>query len=301
MDSNSVAVFSTVYPEGTQFLPDWYNSILAQTDSNFDVWIGCDRICVSDAEKAMGGILPATWIFKEEDESAIHLRERMVREIVKDYSMVVFVDSDDILMPTRVEAAKEALQSNDFYGCSMKLIDEGGISLDRNFHPPEKYDVSELIVRNNIFGLSNTAYRTDVLKKCLPFPDNCILLDWFIATKALNHSASPYFDKEVRMLYRQHLINTARVLPPFSREQILLSTKRVLDHYSCVLGFIPNLSLQFKEKIILAQAEVAEFNISVLESEELLQLYVNKLNDLATDHIWWSCVANPQLEDLWKK
>lgn len=301
MDSHLVAVFSTVYPEGTQFLPDWYHSILGQTDSSFDLWIGCDRISVSDAEKAMGGIFPATWILKEENESAIHLRERMMQEIVKDYSMVIFVDSDDILMPKRVEAAKKALQSYEFYGSSMTLIDECGANLNRNFHPPENYDVSELMVRTNIYGLSNTAYRTDVLEKCLPFPENCILLDWFIATKALNNSAVPYFDKQVRMLYRQHSLNTARVLPPFSHEQILLSTKRVLDHYTCVLAHIPNLSLKFKEKIILAQAEVAEFNISILESEELLQLYMNKLNDLATDHIWWSCVANPQLEDLWKK
>lgn len=300
MDSNSVAVFSTVYPEGARYFSDWYQSILAQTDSNFDVWIGCDRISVSDAEKAMGGTLPATWILKEENESAIHLRERMVREIVKDYSMVIFVDSDDILMPKRVEAAKEALRSYDFYGCSMKLIDEGGVSLDRHFHPPKNYDVYELIVRNNIFGLSNTAYRTDVLEKCLPFPDNCILLDWFIATKALNSSASPFFDKEVRMFYRQHSLNTARVLPPFSTEHIILSTKRVLDHYICVLGDIPHLSLKLKEKIILAQTEVVEFNMRILESEELLQLYVNNLNELATDNVWWSCVANPQLEDLWK-
>lgn len=300
MDSNSVALFSTLYPEGTQFLPDWYHSLLAQTDSSFDIWIGCDRISVSDAEKAMGETLPATWVIKEENESAIHLRERMVREIVKDYSMVIFVDSDDILMATRVEAAREALQSYDMYGCSMTLIDEGGVSLDRQFHPPENYDVSELMVRNNIFGLSNTAYRTDVLEKCLPFPDNCILLDWFIATKALNSSANPYFDKEVRMLYRQHSLNTARVLPPFSREQILLSIKRVLDHYRCVLTYIPELSAKFKKKIILAQAQVTEFNMRILESEELLQLYVNELNDLAIDHIWWSCVANPQLEELWK-
>ncbi len=297
---NDVAVFSTVYPEGNQFLPDWYHSILAQTDSSFDIWIGCDRISVSDAEKAMGGTFPATWILKEENESAIHLRERMVREIVKDYSMIIFVDSDDILMPTRVEAAKEALQSYDFYGCSMTLIDEWGVSLDRHFRLPENYDVSELMVRKNLFGLTNTAYLTDVLEKCLPFPDNCILLDWLIATKALNNSGRSYFDEQVRMLYRQHSLNTARVLPPFSREQILLSTKRVLDHYSCVLAYIPNLSLKFKEKIILAQAEVAEFNIRILESEELLQLYVNELNELSIDHIWWSCVANPQLEGLWR-
>ncbi|MCQ1539547.1 hypothetical protein FTO68_11220 [Methanocalculus taiwanensis] len=300
MNSNLVAVFSTVYPEGTQYLSDWYKSILAQTDGNFDIWIGCDRISVSDAVKGMGGTLTATWILKEENESAIHLRERMVREIVKDYSMVIFVDSDDILMPTRVEAAKEALQSNDFYGCSMTLIDECGANLNRHFHPPEYYDVFDLMVRTNIYGLSNTAYRTDVLEKCLPFPENCILLDWFIATKALNNSAVPYFDEQVRMLYRQHSLNTARVLPPFSCEQILLSTKRVLDHYSCVLAYIPNLSLKFKEKIILAQAEVEEFNIRILESEELLQLYVNELNELSIDHIWWSCLANPQLEEIWR-
>lgn len=297
---NDVAVFSTVYPEGARYLSDWFQSILAQTDSNFDLWIGCDRISVSDAEKAMGGTLPAIWVLKEQDESVIHLRERMVREIIKNYTMVIFIDSDDILMPTRVEAAKVALQSYDFYGCSMALIDECGMFLNRHFHPPENYHIFDLIVRNNVFGLTNSAYRIEILEKSLPFPDKCILLDWYIAIKSLSNSGRFYYDKRVRMLYRQHSLNTARVLPPFSPEQIHLSTKRVLDHYACVLMYIPELSIKYKEKIIYAQNEVTNFYSFILESEDYLHFYVQKLNELPTDHIWWSCVANPQLEELWK-
>ncbi|WP_197018529.1 glycosyltransferase family A protein, partial [Methanoculleus sp. MH98A] len=189
MRVNSLALFTTVYPEGVNYLKDWFSSVNYQDTSDFDIWIGCDRLSVEEAQKAMGGRIKATWVIRSGNESPIQFRERAIREMIEQYSEVVFVDSDDILEPSRVSAAQAALQHCDGYGCSMSIISEDGRDLAIEFNRPQKKSFQDILLRNNIFGLSNTAYRSEILRKCVPFPKNCVLLDWFIATRAMNNKA----------------------------------------------------------------------------------------------------------------
>ncbi|WP_231476870.1 hypothetical protein, partial [Methanoculleus sp. MH98A] len=200
-----------------------------------------------------------------------------------------------------VSAAQAALQHCDGYGCSMSIISEDGRDLAIEFNRPQKKSFQDILLRNNIFGLSNTAYRSEILRKCVPFPKNCVLLDWFIATRAMNNKANMLFDDVARMKYRQHSANTARVLPPFSAEQILYATRLVLQHYDMILGCIPELSPFFRMQIPLFQNEVLEFYNCMIQCPGLLDKYIERLNKLPAKHIWWSCVAHPDLEELWRQ
>lgn len=301
MTDNKSVLFTTVYPEGIKYLNDWSSSVTHQDTSDFDIWIGCDRLSPEEAQRAVGCHVEATWIIRNEDESPIQFRERAIRRMMDHYSEIVFVDSDDILEPSRVSAAQDALQHYDGYGCSMNIIDEDGRDLAIEFMRPRNIDLADILLKNNIFGLSNTAYRSETLKKCLSFPKMCVLLDWFIATRAMSNGADLFFDDIARMKYRQHSANTARVLPPFSAQQILYSTKLVLQHYELVLRYIPELSLFFKEYIPLFQDKVLLFNSCMIQSPETLDEYIKRLNKLPAKHIWWSCVAHPDLEELWRQ
>lgn len=300
MTRNKIALFTTVYPEGEKYLVDWYNSVKLQDDLDFDIWIGCDRLSIDDAIKSMKNI-KATWITKRDDESVIKLRERAIRLMVPKYFGIVFVDSDDILEDSRVSTARNLLDKYDVYGCAMRIIDESGKDMGINFTRPKDVDIRTLLFNNNIFGLSNTAYRTSVLAKCLPFPKDCELLDWFLVTRALIQGANIYFDDTIRMKYRQHNANIARVIPPFSKEQILMSTKKVLHHYDLILSRIPELQNKDKSKINSLKNYIEDFYNSIILSPEKLNLYVIKMNTMPTSHIWWSCVAHPALEEtVWK-
>lgn len=300
MTKNKSALFTTMYPEGVKYLNDWYLSVDQQDTLDFDIWIGCDRLSPVEAQKAMGERVEAIWILRNEDESPTQFRERAIRRMVNQYSEVIFVDSDDILETSRVSAAQDALQHYDGYGCSMNIIDEEGHDLAIEFMRPQNIDFAGILLKNNIFGFSNTAYRSETLNRCLPFPKSCILLDWFIATRAISNNADLFFDDIARMKYRQHSANTARVLPPFSAQQILYSTKLVLQHYDLVLRYIPELSPFFKKQIPLFQDRVLLFNNSMVQSVEMLNEYIERLNKLPAKHIWWSCVAHPDLEEIWK-
>ncbi|KQC08831.1 MAG: hypothetical protein APR54_04150 [Candidatus Cloacimonas sp. SDB] len=301
MSKNNTALFTTVYPEGTIYLRDWYLSVVSQNTENFDIWVGCDRISPDFAQDAMGSHLNATWIIRRDDESPAQFRERTVRQMIDEYSYIIFVDSDDILNPTRVLSAQKALAHHDVYGCAMQIIDESGMNTPIIFSAPVSVSFQELLLTNNIFGLSNTAYCSDILKKCLPFPKDVILLDWFIATRAMINDADLYFDKEINMKYRQHSLNTARVVPPFTKEQIIKATELVIQHYELLLTNIPEIGSIIKRNIIRERENVKLFYDCIRQSEEIFSEYIQKLNEMPSEHIWWSCVAHKELEQLWKK
>ena len=300
MKKDKIAIFTTVYPNGLTFLYDFFDSLASQTDNNFDLWIGLDRIKEEDLTAYELDRFRVTFVERIENESNISLRRRMIEQIIENYQSVIFVDSDDILAPTRVSVSRSLLKHYDLYGCAMKIIDEDGADMNISFGMPPGTDFSSLIPQFNIFGLSNTSYTTSMLRKCLPFPDDCTLLDWFLSTRAWLQGARIYFDPSELMLYRQWSLNTARVVPPFTQEQILISTERVLHHYHGILNNIPELS--DSERIIFEnkQANIKLFFCTIKQSPKIFEEYLRRLNHLPSNHIWWVCVAHPELEEIWK-
>ena len=83
------------------------------------------------------------------------------------------------------------------------------------FGLPPRAEPEMCFPRNNVFGLSNSAFRSDLLRRCLPIPADAVLVDWFLATRAWLMGARMAFDPEVEMDYRQYGGNMARVGPPF--------------------------------------------------------------------------------------
>ena len=153
----------------------------------------------------------------------------------RDADAVVFVDSDDILDPSRVAAAREALATADVVGCALRLADETGAELGAIFGPAGGALVAADLPRTNVFGLSNSAYRVATLRSCLPIPDACALVDWLLATRAWAFGARLAFDSTPRMVYRQGAASATRVSPPFDARHVLAATDLVLGHYRVAL------------------------------------------------------------------
>jgi hypothetical protein len=301
MQIDRIVIFTTVYPNGLSFLHDFFDSLALQTDTDFDLWIGLDRIDIEDLKDYRLDRFRVTFVKRTDDESNISLRRRMLERIIDQYQAVIFVDSDDILAPARVSVSRARLKDYDVYGCAMKIINEDGADMHISFGIPPGTDIPALMPKFNIFGLSNTSYSTAMLRKCLPFPDDCVLLDWFLATRSWFNGARMYFDPEELMRYRQWSLNTARVVPPFTREQVLLSTERVSHHYHCVLNDIPEIPDAKRALFEKLEADIQLFYRSITGSPELFQEYMRVLNQLPPSHIWWVCVAHPGLEDIWRR
>jgi hypothetical protein len=298
--SERIAVYTTWYPGIERFLEPWHASLRAQTDQAFDLWIGADGV---DAPRLLAA-LPAddrpVHFYARPGATPAQVREGAIRQILDAYPSVVFVDSDDWLEASRVAAAREGLRRHDVVGCALRIVDEDGRDAGVRFAPPPDAPWEQLLPRYNVFGLSNSAYRTEVLRRCLPVPNDCILFDWLLVTRAWALGASLDFDATVRMAYRQYPGNVARVLPPFGTDEVLAASARVLDYYGSILsdeGW--RLPTAPRQSLEAARDYASDFLAAVRGSRPRLDAYVAALNRLPPRFMWWWLVANPELENTW--
>lgn len=296
-----IAVYTTIYPGVEAYLPDWYRSVREQSDQDFHLWIGLDGIEAGAVEAAIGTHLDAVWVASEPGNTPALIRQRSLIQIVEDFDAVILVDSDDILHPTRVAAARAALQTSELAACALRLIDRYSQDLGTILTLPERATPNNILPRNNVFGFSNSAYRSELLRRCLPIPAGVSLVDWFLATKAWLMGASLAFDPVVRMDYRQHGANMAPIRFPFDANQVIRDTKKVQEHY-CLLQASPmeNVLPDRWAYVREAAADVQRFSEQVASHPKNLEDYVRNLNSLEPEVVWWWGVAQPALQWMWK-
>lgn len=299
MRPDRLALYTTVYPGVEHFLPEWYASVQAQTDRDFDVWIGLDSLTPSTVRGILGSDAGIHWVPAPAGATPARVRGMAIEAVMARYDAVLFVDSDDVLLPTRVAAARTMLGAADVAGCALELMDATGAALAARLGVSSSGEAVSLLPRSNVFGLSNTVYRSDVLRSCLPLPDDCLLVDWFLATRAWTSGAALAFDPVPRMRYRQHDANIARVLPPFTPAQIAVATARVMDHYRFILDHDrPSLN-GHRVELDHAREQVHAFAAAMQRDPCLMETYTNRLNALPSGTAWWWQVAHPALEALW--
>lgn len=297
---NSLALYTTIYPGVEQYLQAWSSSVCQQTDRDFDLWVSIDSMEVDEVPGLFPGRLQPHHIIPSRGKSPTEIRIQAIEEMVNRYSAVVFVDADDLLHPSRVEAARHFLGKADVAGCALEIVDENGRKIGATFGPQIGEDPAPLLPSYNVFGLSNTAYRADVLRGCLPLSSETEMIDWQLATLAFIRGATLAFDFTPRMYYRQHAGNLANVLPPFTAHQVSLAATRVLAHYRCLLNGAHNFPSAHRNTWIAAGNRAEAFNETITHSRERLDRYVHALNRLRPRYVWWWCVAHPQLEDIWR-
>lgn len=294
----NTALYTTVHPASAPYLGDFFRSVQRQTDRAFDLWIGTDGLEPETIAAHLESLPETQFVVAERGDTPASLRQRAWRGIVTCYDSVIFVDSDDVLYPTRVAAAKEALQTCDVYGCALNLITQEGAGTGLQLQVSPASDWSEIIPSHNVFGLSNTAYRSEVLAALLPVPPEVALVDWFLVTQAYLAGARLQFDPVARMDYRQYSDNTARVLPPFTPRQIVQATDHVLKHYSLVLSHLPTNIMADPEPLRARFREVQKFAEAL--RGDALEPYTQTLNSRAQPvYLWWECVAHKELSYLW--
>lgn len=297
---NRTTLYTTIYPAVIPFLKSWYESVINQSDTDFDLCIALDSLTPENVYNAVQKEFKANWYMAAIGQSPSTIRINALRRISENYDIIVLVDSDDLLLPCRVERSKKFLEAHDLSGCALELIDEEEKPL--NISAGRKFDYSNdtlhsFLLYRNIFGFSNTAYRSSLLRQLLNNGLNSPLLDWNFATRSASMGARISFDRVPGMLYRQHGKNIARILPPFDRDIVFLSTLLVLEHLRGVLGLLPKDLLEIYEK---RHNDVVFFHGRISAAPEVCNAYIEAVNTLSEERYWWSFVANPALEEIWK-
>jgi hypothetical protein len=297
---STLAVYTAVYPAAAAFLGDWYASVRAQDDRDFDLWISLDGLSEAAVVAQLGHRPAATFVVAEPGATPAEVRQQALARIAGEYDAAVLVDSDDLLHPDRVAAARASLDDADVAACGLRLVDEHGQPLGLSLAAPDDDQAGSTLPRTNAFGLSNTAYRCDVLRACLPIPAEAALVDWYLVTMAWLQDARLTFDPTARMDYRQHGANTARIRPPFTAERVRTDTALVRDHFRLVQGALPAGALPDRAaQVREAAADVEAFDERVVADPARLSNYVRALNAAPPPLLWWASVAHPPLRSWW--
>jgi hypothetical protein len=295
-----LALYTTIHPGTRPFLEAWHRSFQSQTDTDVSLWIGIDEMTVREACSIMGVRSDwAHWIRAHKDDSPAQVRERAWRSLIPHADAVVLTDADDLLLPNRVSQARRALEEHDVSGCALRLVDSEGNDLGMTM-PPEQYaHPTSALPSHNIYGLSNAAYRTELLEECLPLPDDVVMIDWFLATQAWLRGASLSFSRTAQMKYRRHEENTLPLLPPFELEGIRRATTVVQNHFRLVLKTLPPEAPDDRQSALKQAARrVQAFARCAFNDVRWLRRYTDRLNQLNPSPLWWSCVAHPNLAPL---
>lgn len=295
-----LAVYTTLYPAMLPWLGEWHDSLLRQTDRDFALWIGLDGLRPEDVEQKLCLTQPICWVQADPGDTPAELRNRALSFLMAFCDGVVLVDSDDRLLPDRIEAARRSLAHCELTGCALRLIDGDGHSLGREFSAAG-LDPEEILPRWNAFGFSNSAIQVSLLAHCLPVPPETILMDWMVATRAWLSGAALAFDPVPRMEYRQYGSNTARLPERMDAAQVASDAVLVARHFRLLLATLRPKYRPDRVAILReAAADVDRFIRTVVNDRAQLVRYVDAFHaapPAAT--IWWNAVAYPPLSFMW--
>ncbi len=286
------AVYTTFYPSMFKYADDFLNSVAEQNDSEFDLWISLDGL--EPKQIKLPNNLSPNYQQIKQAKNPIEMRKLALSEIAKDYDAIVLVDSDDILYPNRVKAAKMSLGNYDVYACSLDLIAEDGKALGLEFRTQNQENWLEFLTDKNVFGFSNTAYRTNILKEIIDIPCQTIMMDWLVVLKALvNQNARLYFDHDIHMAYRQYAKNVNNIISPLSSGNIIRASKLLLDHQLILEKELHDIE-PFKKHFATVDL-FAEY----ISNEANLANYLRELNSQKQVFYWFEQIAYQELEYLW--
>lgn len=295
-----LAVCTTIHPGVLDFVRDWHDSLQAQTDGDFSLWIALDGLEPSDIRAVVGTLPDATWLHAQAHDSPAAIRQLLIARAVEECDGVVLVDSDDVMHAHRVQAARAALLGADLSACALRLVDSSGKDLGGLLTLPPGVGPEGILPRYNVFGLSNTAWRSRLLRSCLPVPGEVEIVDWYLATRAWLLGARLHFDHLPAMDYRQHAANMLGAGSPAAPEQVVRDARRASRHFRLVAATAPAGSLRGRLEELSSVAEDVDCFLARMTGEPaILSEYVMALNALRLPPLWWSGVAHPALRRFW--
>jgi len=204
-----IAFLTTIFPMKRQFLIDFFNSLNNQTHDNFDVVVVNDGYSNFNEIKLKYGKLNIVEL--EYSNTPAKNREYGINYCIeRKYDILIFGDSDDYFSNNRVELALEALNSNDIVVNDVSLFDNNGTYEDMYISNRLENDSKvnyDYIKNKNIFGLSNTALKINILSR-VSFDKDLVAVDWHLYKGLLKNGCKAIFTNKAITYYRQHKDNT---------------------------------------------------------------------------------------------
>jgi len=267
--NKKVSIFTTIFPMKEEYIIAFFDSLISQTYSNFDIIVVNDGFLnfsrIKDIYKRLNIIeLPYSNTIGKNREYGINYC------IEKEYDILIFGDMDDYFEKNRVEKSLEFLKGADIVVNDLNLFDKNGIFKYKYISNrlENKSEISiDFIKDKNIFGLSNSAISLKFFDN-ITIPDNLIAVDWYIFTLFLLEGKKAIFTNETVTYYRQYEDNIVGL-----KELDLASLKKGIE-----------------VKIKHFENLVNKTNIFSQELERVLNIELKIKNKKIKNPLWWELI-----------
>ena len=209
LKKSKISFLTTIFPNNSEYLYDFFESLKVQTFKDFDVVVvndGYERFC--DIKKKYNKYLNIIEI-KYSNNPAKNREQGVNFCINSNYEILIFGDSDDYFADNRVEKSIELLKNNEIVFNDLNLFDINGVYekkyISNRLSNNDIIDF-EFIKDKNVLGMSNTALKLKNVSN-VKFNSKIIAVDWFFFKNLLSKGLKAIFTNQTVSYYRQHKNN----------------------------------------------------------------------------------------------
>lgn len=276
---NNMLCACVIFPGIEKYLPDFFTSIIEQTNNKFTLLIIEDGISSKDY---INKVVVKCVVEQAKGKTTISNREQIINYAVHNkFEKLIFFDVDDLYSDNRVEVLDKMLNKHSLVVHDMDIINESGKLVANSFIDGQvskgAFDFKELLYKN-FSGLGNSGYRIDSLLNYTKVRDDIIAFDWWVALNILQKNTG-YYLPEVLSHYRRYAKNSS-VLGNVSEENINLEYKTKILLYSELL--LKEIKDKLHAELVEnALARVVHNYYSTIEGKDL---------EARSHHLWWDCL-----------
>lgn len=287
-------VLTCIYPSVVKYLDDFFISLSAQTDRNFEVYVINDGVAnISGIFKSRTSNLSIKIRNNDLGKSPAEIRKCAINWVINDGAdNIIFGDADDHFEKNRIEVIKSFLLHKNIVFNELVLFGSNVNSpysiLGRRLREGQCIR-EEDILNSNCIGLSNSGVKSECIKKILnDIPTAVTAFDWSFFTLLLSQHTEAIFTAGTKTYYRQYGNNIAS-LTSFSDEQIVNGVKVKMQHYQ---------SLAYLNTVYAKKAEIFKKIFDNLFTDNVLKLaYCKAVRSQIVEYpFWWETIKT--LEEL---
>lgn len=276
-----LAVLTTVYPGVEPYLVELADSLRAQDDPSFVLYVVNDAL---DEDMLVEAFAPLTPTFVAPGTSPAENRRAGIEALIADgVRQVVFLDADDTMAADRVGACRRALERRRLVFNELVVPPDGPMIGGRytNGAVVTWRDLLDF----NVLGMSNTAaHLAAVAPHVEHIGEDPNVVDWGLFTRMLHQGDEAEFLADVHTYYRRHEGSFA--LLSAEPEVVARAIEVKARHYDTLAALDPELA---------RRAEVfGALRRRVQQDDAELERYVARCRRaLPTQPLWWEVAVAP--------
>lgn len=290
MKKNNALLISVIFPKVKKYLSDYCKSIKSQDINKFDILILNDGFI---------GEFP----LKNKRITIIHIKNKLTPAEIRmlgikyaienNYKYIIFSDTDDYFSSNRISVLINKLEKYDFVFNELYLTNEKKDIVQKSYYnellKKVEYTSYLEIINRNLFGLGNTAVKTEKLTE-LYIPKEIIAVDWWIFSILLLNKCKGGFIKEAITYYRQHNNNFIGISKKLNKTTLHKGIKVKQIHYRNLLIYCEDRKMKEATEIYCKKfEEINELN-EYMQDENFCGKYIKIVNKNYSKiyNGWWS-------------